>query len=96
MKNPLERGRRADAQQRSAKNKKKKKTKGAFTFNLALYPRFKMVPVCVPVYARVCVRVCVVVRLMHANEPQKRQLYLISINGRTVQKGLPHTHARRR
>ena len=28
---------------------------------------------------------------MHANESRKRQLYLISINGRTVQEGHPHT-----
>lgn len=35
---------------------------------------------------------CVVVLgLMHDNESHKRQLYLISINGRRVQEGLPHT-----
>lgn len=70
----------------------KKKTASAFTFNLLLYPRFKMVFLCECAFVRA--RMLLLYScLMHANESGKRQLHLISINGHTVQEGQRHAHA---
>lgn len=66
----------------------KKKTKSAFTFNLVLYPWFKKVFLCDSVC--MCAWMCYCCALPNACQ-WLRQLYLISINGRTVQEGHQHT-----